>query len=84
MSKKMIITALGTIVAMGITSQNVSANSNTQILPKKTSRRTLTKELPSSDLVATNESYATEVTTNSAKKAWLGSPIGTCDKIVDA
>ena len=93
MSNKIIISALGAIVAMGLGSQALAD----EMMQNKTNTTNtmLNKEMQSgfekcygiakaakNDCASGTETCAGQSKTDGAKEAWLGVPKGTCDKIV--
>jgi uncharacterized membrane protein len=90
MSNKIIISALGAIVAIGLGSQALADDT----MQSKT-KTMLNKEMPAgfekcygiaktakNDCASGTEACAGQSKTDGAKDAWLGVPKGTCDRIV--
>lgn len=94
MSKKIIVAALGAVVAMGIGSQAIADNAASMKMQAQT-KKMLTKEMPKgfekcygiakagkNDCASGSEACAGQSTVDGSKDAWLGVPVGTCSKIV--
>ena len=97
MSKKVVVAALSTVVAMGIGAHAVADNamSADQMEMVKKTDKMLSKEMPKgfekcygiakagkNDCASGSEACAGQSKADNAKNAWVGLAKGTCDKIV--
>lgn len=96
MSKKVVVAALGAVVAMGLGAQAIADNSMNadQMKMMKKTDKMLSKEMPKgfekcygiakagkNDCASGSEACAGQAKADNAKNAWVGVPKGTCDKI---
>ncbi|VVC75654.1 hypothetical protein AQUSIP_09440 [Aquicella siphonis] len=95
MSKKIVIAALGAVVAMGIGSGTLADQMSDSMKMQKETSDTLNKAMPGgfekcygiakagkNDCASKTEACAGQAKADGAKDAWLGVPKGTCNKIV--
>jgi uncharacterized membrane protein len=86
MSKKLIQSALATVIAVGITSQAFAiagaTHSTSQVHGKKTTTEKCYGIAKAGKNDCATNACSGSSTKDSDKKAWLGVPQGTCDKIV--
>ena len=95
MSNKILITTLSTIVAMGLGSSAMADAASDSLTMQNTMQTTLTKAMPGgfekcygiaaaakNDCASGTEACAGQSKLSGAKDAWLGVPMGTCERIV--
>ena len=96
MSKKIVVAALGAVVALGLGAQAMADTATPASMKmQKETKKMLTKEMPKgfekcygiakagkNDCASGSEACAGQSKADSAKDAWVGVPKGTCDKIV--
>lgn len=96
MSKKVIISTLSTIIAIGLGSQAIADDAaNSTIITQNKTNEMLTKEMPAgfekcygiskagqNDCASGAQTCASQSKEDGAKNAWVGVPKGACDKIV--
>ncbi len=81
MTNKLVVTALGAMVAVGVGSQAVAANPQTPV-HKKFSGYQKRYALAKADMNDCTSVDSCDETEHSVKHAWLGLPKGTCSNIV--
>jgi uncharacterized membrane protein len=95
MSNKVIISTLSAIIAIGFGSQAIADDTSNSMMMQKKTKDMLMKEMPTgfekcygiakagkNDCASGTEACAGQSKTDGAKEAWLGVPMGTCERIV--
>ncbi len=86
MAKKIIVAALGAVLAMGIGAQTMAADTKMDMkkfkMPKGMEKCFGIAKAGKNDCGSSAQSCASSSKTDGDKNAWLMVPKGTCDKIV--